>query len=535
MRNSFQAVLLLAGLMSLAACSGDAPETSADTATNTKAAPDTVAQAAEINWFKGTVEDALIAAADVNKPVFLYWGARWCPPCMQLKTTVFNRPDFVATTELFVPVYLDGDTAGAQRWGDHFGIVGYPTLIVLRADGSELTRISSTGDLEAYPGVLRAAARQSRPSGEILQAALEDPAGLSADDWTLLANYGWWVDRGTLLGDRDLATVMGELAAAAPAAEQPQFRLLEYAATVSGDASLSPAQQAGAQALLTQLLTQPEQLRAQIDTLNYFAVDVLIAATETGAKRQTLAGRLDKAMRDVAASDAYTIKDRLYAQRSRFKLYQALNPEAALPPALVADVQATVAWADEAAATPQERQAMANYATYTLEAAGLSAEAEALLRREIKRSPDAYYFMPTIAGYAQARGDIDEALDWLKRAAEEARGPATRAQWGLIYLKGLLDMAPDDRDRIEAQMTAIIDELAAEPSAFYQRTHMRLQRADRQLADWAQAQDAGPVLDRLNRAMDRVCEQLPEPSDTRADCLALFESDDADVAATRPT
>ena len=178
---------------------------------------------------------------------------------------------------------------------------------------------------------------------------------------------------------------------------------------------------------------------------------------------------------------------------------------------------------------------MANYATYTLEAAGLSAEAEALLRREIQRSPDAYYFMPTIAAYAQARGDVEEALGWLKRAAEEARGPATRAQWGLIYLKGLLDMAPDDRDRIEAQMTAIIDELAAEPSAFYQRTRMRLQRADRQLADWAQARDAGPVLDRLNRAMDRVCEQLPKASDARTDCLALFESDAADLAATRPT
>ena len=27
-----------------------------------------------------------------NKPVLLYWGAQWCPPCKQLKSAVFNRP-----------------------------------------------------------------------------------------------------------------------------------------------------------------------------------------------------------------------------------------------------------------------------------------------------------------------------------------------------------------------------------------------------------------------------------------------------------
>ncbi|MBV60512.1 MAG: dihydroneopterin aldolase [Nevskiales bacterium] len=535
MRQNVQTLLLAGLLATLCACSGGAPESEATTAAEQAEASTADYQAPEIDWFQGSVEDAMIAAADASKPVFLYWGARWCPPCMQLKTTVFNRPDFVATTELFVPVYLDGDTAGAQRWGDHFGIVGYPTLIVLRPDGTELTRISSTGDLEAYPRVLRAAARQTRPSVDILEAALHEPATLSADDWTLLANYGWWVDRGTLLGERSMASVMGRLAEAAPEAERPRFRLLEYAATVSGDETLTGDQQHAAQALLRQLITDAKQLRAQIDTLNYFAVDVLVAATEPGKSRQALADELDRAMQQVAASDAYTIKDRLYAQRSRVKLFEALDPEATLPAELVADLQATVAWADDAAETPQERQAMANYATYTLEAAGLSAEAEALLRREVQQSPDAYYFMPTIARYAEARGDTDEALDWLQRAAEEARGPATRAQWGLIYLNGLLEITPEAIDRIEGQMTAVIDELAAEPSAFYQRTHMRLQRADQQLADWAKAQDAAAVMQRLATAMDRVCDQLPETAQARVDCQALFQSEPAAAVAASPT
>ncbi len=173
---------------------------------------------ASISWFDGTVDDALIAAEDRRKPVFLYWCAKWCPPCMQLKTTVFNRPAFIETTRLFVPFYLDGDTPGAQRWGEHFGIVGYPTLIVLRPDGTELTRISSGMDLEAYPRVLKIAARQTRPAEALLTAALAEPDSLAVADWDLLANYGWWVDRGTLLGERSMAEVMSQLAQGAPTA-----------------------------------------------------------------------------------------------------------------------------------------------------------------------------------------------------------------------------------------------------------------------------------------------------------------------------
>ena len=42
------------------------------------------------------------------KPVFLYWGAEWCPPCHDLKAHVFSRSDFQQKLRQFVPVYLDG-------------------------------------------------------------------------------------------------------------------------------------------------------------------------------------------------------------------------------------------------------------------------------------------------------------------------------------------------------------------------------------------------------------------------------------------
>jgi thiol:disulfide interchange protein len=50
------------------------------------------ADAPGIAWFDGDVNAAFAAAKASNKPVLLYWGAQWCPPCKQLKSAVFSRP-----------------------------------------------------------------------------------------------------------------------------------------------------------------------------------------------------------------------------------------------------------------------------------------------------------------------------------------------------------------------------------------------------------------------------------------------------------
>ena len=107
-------LLALAGGM-LGACGrGDA---ASDTR---KAAPPAAVDLASVHadtpgiaWFKGDVDAAFKSARAANKPVLLYWGAQWCPPCKQLKSAVFSRPDFIEKSKLFVAVYLDGDLPDA--------------------------------------------------------------------------------------------------------------------------------------------------------------------------------------------------------------------------------------------------------------------------------------------------------------------------------------------------------------------------------------------------------------------------------------
>src|SRR5512139_2845504 len=180
------------------------PEPQSTAATAAPAADDHLPPG--IDWVKGDVDAAFAAAKAANKPVFLYWGAEWCPPCAQIKTTIFARREFQDRSKLFVPVYLDGDTPSAQKHGERFGVVGYPTMILFKPDGTEITRLPGGVDVARYAKILDVALADARPVSTILAAARSGGA-VTSNDWKLLAYYSWSTDNGRVLpADQHLAT-----------------------------------------------------------------------------------------------------------------------------------------------------------------------------------------------------------------------------------------------------------------------------------------------------------------------------------------
>ena len=132
--------LFLVGLL-LVACSADQDQ-SIQPAPEAVAALDPVKG---IDWFEGSVEEAFASAKESGKPVYLYWGAVWCPPCHAISATVFKSPEFIERSKLFVPVYLDGDTENAQVYGEKFGVRGTRGRLGLPLDDRNPPRVPQLG------------------------------------------------------------------------------------------------------------------------------------------------------------------------------------------------------------------------------------------------------------------------------------------------------------------------------------------------------------------------------------------------------
>ena len=140
----------------------------------------TIVRELKIHWFDGSVEEGFALAKSENKPVYLYWGAVWCPPCQYLKTTIFSRPEFVEKSNEFVTVYLDGDTERAQIYGERFDVMGYPTVIIFSPEGEEIMRMPTDVEPARVDYVTAIAPLLEDRCGECHGAG--SPTPLSPDD-----------------------------------------------------------------------------------------------------------------------------------------------------------------------------------------------------------------------------------------------------------------------------------------------------------------------------------------------------------------
>jgi len=498
MRRLPLAAGLVVALASLAACDRTAPPAPSTQA----AAPAPAAVAKAIAWRHGDVDDAFAEARESGRPVLLYWGAVWCPPCNKLKATLFQDPAFIALTGNFIPVYLDGDLPGAQAWGEEFGVRGYPTLVVLTPDRQEITRVAGGNDSAALVDTLKRAAGRRASVASVLQNALATPQSLSADDWAVLADYGWEVDANRLAGEQAPEKLLRGLAAHAPTPQlQRRFTLLALA---SGDSKAKL--DASDRAVLSQVLADPAEVHANQSVLTYAGADLIARATQGSTDANALGAQLLAALQADAGAKA-SAEDRLGWVLVEIDLFRQQQPEGPLPAPLVAKTKAAVAAVDAASHTAYERQAIISTAAYALQQAGDDAGAEKLLKDELPRSHTPYYYMPDLAELAEKRGDKAAAIEWLRKAYEGAQGPATRVQWGVLYVEGLVRLTPDDAKAIEAATAQVVGELGEQPEGYHQRTRQRFEKLGKTLAAWSREHGGAQTLARLKARTEQACKR----------------------------
>ncbi len=529
---------LAASAASLVACGADTTQSQAATSQDdtgaAAAAPGILESpaAATIAWFDGGVEEAFAEARDVGKPLFLYWGAEWCPPCHLVKATVFRSPEFIERSRLFVPVYLDGDTDDAQQTGERFGVLGYPTMIVFTPEGEEITRIPGGSDIQAYADILDLTLSNTDAAGTLVARILDGEGGLAGRDCQLLAYYSWGQDTSILAGV-DQVDAFRAMYDACPADERQARSVLFLshldAALDAADEDESPrpldeAQKNEALERVVEMLTDPTLMRVNLYTLLFDGARITSALTESGdPARDSLRKTWENVLDAVAADEDLFQTERLYAQVGKLEFERMEDPEAPLSDGLREEILAAVQWADEVTTDGYERQSVINTARNVLMEAGLTEEAARLLYKELEISKQPYYFMVGLARIEQQNGNYADAIGWLKRAYDEAQGPATRFQWGAYYVHGLIDMVPQESERIEQAALDLIAELG-ETQAFYQRPKRQLVRLERKLRAWNEAGERDASIDSIRAGVLAICGRIPETESARETCESFLST-----------
>ncbi len=485
----------------------------------------------QVQWLNAAadadIEQAFAQGRTENKPVLLYWGAAWCPPCNQLKATLFNRQDFIARSQSFVAVNIDGDLPGAQKLGARFKVRGYPTMILATPDGTELTRLPGEVDAAQVMQVLQIGLARGRPVAAVLADARAGKP-LKPDEWKLLAFYSWDTDEAQLVSEVERPGLLAQLAAACPKSQPDVADRMLLKALAGSDDGKGIKADAATLARVRKLLANPAEARMHMDVVTNYASEITKAmANDPGKPRTELVAAFDAALRKLQADATLSRADRFTALMARVDLARLSGPKAErhpkLPAALVAEVREHSARADREITDGYERQAVITAAAHTLGLAGLWSESDALLQANLPKSHSPYYLMSQLGGNARKLGRNDDALRWHEQAFNTSVGPATRLEWGARYISTLVELSPQDAPRIERAAAALFTEAAAQPNVFYERSARSLKRVGTQLKGWNKGPEQAAVVKRLQAQMDGVCTKLDAKDPQRAACEAVLK------------
>jgi len=101
------------------------------------------------------LEQALAQSRVQGKPVLVDFSAIWCPTCRVLHAEVFtNAAVKQAITSGYVLSRVDYESPQAPAFMRRYAVQGFPTLLVLSADGTLMRRVPVVFDAAAFAASL---------------------------------------------------------------------------------------------------------------------------------------------------------------------------------------------------------------------------------------------------------------------------------------------------------------------------------------------------------------------------------------------
>ena len=368
---------------------------------------------------------------------------------------------------------------------------------------------------------------------EALLATASSATALNLEQCRRLALNGWEPDLGgDAAGSTKLAKQLDAAAEHCPAdarIERARLKIFAagYATQAEADALKagqppSEALRAHAAAVGEVLATEATALQVT-DALQSLDANFFRAVKGTGVLADPWLAHFTKVM-DAAASDPdFAEADQLGAVGSKLTAIKVIK--GAVPAGAARAASARVASALAGNQIPYVRSGIINAVLPIYDVLGKNEKAYLVVQGELTKTATPYYYKADLGDLAEGLGRKDEALKWFSEGYAEARGPATRFQWGSFYAASLLRLDPNNADKIQDVTGQVLGELDG-PDRIYRRARMRLARLDKSLRQWNA--DTGnvhhAVIVGLRERMQHICIKIPQAEPARASCDAFLAS-----------
>ena len=118
-------------------------------------------------------------------------------------------------------------------------------------------------------------------------------------------------------------------------------------------------------------------------------------------------------------------------------------------------------------------------------------------------------------------GNIPEALEWRRKAYENAIGEATRFQWGASYVRAIIRLTPENHELVMSAAMKLFDELDGDQTPFTGRNFRVLRSVSKQLNQWQLEQGDEALAKSFESRISTLCQRQTEESLELENCRSL--------------
>ena len=381
-------------------------------------------------WFSGGMNEAFLKSKKEQKPIFLYWGAKWCPPCNELKSEIFSKDSFKTIIKPFIPVYLDGDSENAQIWGEKLGVRGYPTMLVLNPKGAEVMRIDTQLTFLEFEKALFWSLQKSMPLKEMLLRAKDGK--LSDDLWQALSFISFSSIKDPSMTDVEKALLLKDLVVKIPkrldlAKVRLTAKYLSALFSLEESQRKSYVEKAAILKGLSYLFENEKRIlmaRSFLIGNSWRALDYLSQEEKSVWKK-----KLIHASSILAKDKSLSVETRLWASAIEWQIERRGNKNTPLNKPAKERLLAAILKADKEAKTAYERQSVISGAAYLLRKIGYVDKAAKMLKKEAKVSASPWYYYSSLSRLFKDENRLEDAKRYMALARKSVKGRATRLQW----------------------------------------------------------------------------------------------------------